>query len=104
MSHRGISASRFKAKYVELDEQDEDDGKGSVNSRSYLLASSDRDDYDEDVPPKSTTFNADGLETFYKPIEGYEGAHRYDPEYTWSAADEKRVVRKVFLPGLRYIR
>lgn len=25
----------------------------------------------------------------------YEGRHRFDPNYTWTAAEEKRLVRKV---------
>lgn len=25
----------------------------------------------------------------------YEGLHRFDPEYTWTAAEEKKLVRKV---------
>ena len=31
----------------------------------------------------------------YKPIEGFEGTHRFDPSATWSAEEEKRLVRKV---------
>jgi hypothetical protein len=39
-----------------------------------------------------------GLDEFYKPIESYEGAHRYDPSYTWEPSEEKRIVRKVSVP------
>lgn len=31
----------------------------------------------------------------YKPIEKYEGAHRYDPLFQWTEAEEKRLVRRV---------
>lgn len=31
----------------------------------------------------------------YKPIEQYEGAHRYDPLYHWTEPEEKRLIRKV---------
>ena len=31
----------------------------------------------------------------YKPVEGFEGAHRFDPSATWSDEDEKRLVSKV---------
>lgn len=31
----------------------------------------------------------------YKPIENYEGAHRYDPHYQWTEGEEKRLVRRV---------
>lgn len=37
----------------------------------------------------------DSLNSFYKPIESYEGRHRFDPQFEWEAAEEKRVVRKV---------
>ena len=40
----------------------------------------------------------DGKE-IYKPIEGYEGAHRFDPSMKWSPEEEKRLIRTV---GLRY--
>jgi hypothetical protein len=31
----------------------------------------------------------------YKPIEGFEGTHRFDPTATWSAEEEKKLVRRV---------
>jgi hypothetical protein len=31
----------------------------------------------------------------YKPIEGYEGAHRFDPHLKWSPEEEKRLVKTV---------
>ena len=35
------------------------------------------------------------FEQFYKPVEEYEGRHRYDPHFHWKPADERQVVRKV---------
>ncbi|KAJ5306435.1 hypothetical protein N7508_005450 [Penicillium antarcticum] len=32
---------------------------------------------------------------FYKPIPEYEGIHRWDPEFEWTEAEEKAVVKKV---------
>lgn len=43
----------------------------------------------------STFDNDSDLQNFYKPIERYEGYHRYDPDYVWSEEDEKKLVRKV---------
>jgi hypothetical protein len=43
----------------------------------------------------TTTFASSGLETYYKPIETYEGFHRYDPEFAWEPEEERRLVRKV---------
>ena len=31
----------------------------------------------------------------YKPIAGYEGAHRFEPTATWSAEEEQKLVRRV---------
>ena len=39
---------------------------------------------------------ADGGDVrFYRPIEGYEGMHRYDPREEWTPQEEKKLVRKV---------
>lgn len=40
-------------------------------------------------------FATDGIETFYKPIDTYEGRHRYDPDFEWDAKEEQRIVRQV---------
>lgn len=50
---------------------------------------------------KSQAFTGAGLDAdLYKPIESYEGYHRYDPDFEWEPAEEKRVVRKVHCPQL----
>ncbi|KAH7117088.1 major facilitator superfamily domain-containing protein [Dendryphion nanum] len=42
------------------------------------------------------TFDAAGLETeYYKPIDTYEGIHRYDPDFDWEPEEERKVVRKI---------
>ena len=107
MSLQGTKASRSKVGYIQLSEQPHEDRdpssiriRNNTSSSPLIFPVSERDDdnfNDEDEASlKPSTFQTDGLETFYKPIEGYEGAHRYDPEYTWSAVDEGRVVRKVY--------
>ena len=30
-----------------------------------------------------TTFETESLESFYKPIDSYEGRHRFDPTFEW---------------------
>ena len=42
-----------------------------------------------------TTWETDSLDSYYKPIDSYEGAHRYDPDFEWTPAEEKKIVRKV---------
>lgn len=61
--------------------------EGSLESFSSSL---------EDVTQKNASvFVAPEALDIYKPVEGFEGAHRFDPSATWSAAEEKRLVRKV---------
>ena len=44
----------------------------------------------------SNAFAAEGLsKDIYRPIESYEGLHRYDPEFEWTPEEERKVVRKV---------
>jgi hypothetical protein len=41
-------------------------------------------------------FSGAGLKArFYKPIDRYEGKHRYDPDFVWEPEEERKVVRKV---------
>lgn len=51
----------------------------------------------------SKTFESESLSSYHKPIESYEGYHRYDPDFQWEEKEEKRVVRRVrgglFLEG-----
>ena len=43
-----------------------------------------------------STFVTEGLaKDHYKPVNNYEGIHRYDPDFEWEHAEEKRVLRKV---------
>ena len=49
---------------------------------------------------KSTTAKTRTFETaddfhYHKPIEQYEGLHRWDPDFYWEEAEEKKLVRKV---------
>ncbi|KAF2730010.1 MFS general substrate transporter [Polyplosphaeria fusca] len=44
---------------------------------------------------EGVTFDTSGLESHYKPIAKYEGIHRYDPEFEWEPAEEKKVVRRI---------
>ncbi|KAF2749163.1 MFS general substrate transporter [Sporormia fimetaria CBS 119925] len=58
-----------------------------------------------DIPHKSllwgrqregVTFSTSGVEdAHYKPIERYEGMHRYDPKFEWEPEEERKVVRKI---------
>jgi hypothetical protein len=43
---------------------------------------------------RNVYINEDSKE-IYKPIEGYEGAHRFDPELQWTPEEEAALVRSV---------
>jgi hypothetical protein len=45
---------------------------------------------------RGTTWAANGLKTdSYRPVDTYEGIHRYDPDFQWEPEEERRIVRKV---------
>ena len=44
---------------------------------------------------RAKPFDNVSLEEYYKPIDSYEGRHRWDPDFVWDAKEERRVVRKV---------
>lgn len=58
-----------------------------------------RPESDSDVSVKATkdgAFISEGVDAaYYKPIDSYEGLHRWDPKFVWEPAEETRVVRKV---------
>ncbi|KAJ5244086.1 hypothetical protein N7489_004182 [Penicillium chrysogenum] len=41
------------------------------------------------------TFGAGEGHHFYRPIDSYEGLHRWDPNFQWTEKEEKRIVRKI---------
>lgn len=43
-------------------------------------------------------FDATEDPELYKPIDSYEGRHRWDPYFEWSEKEEKKLVRKVCTP------
>ncbi len=50
---------------------------------------------DPDPQTPKATFERLGKSSYYEPVEGYEGSHRYDPQFRWEPNEEKRLVRKV---------
>lgn len=67
------------------------DAPSSANSSQASLAN-------VDVGKRGTTWAASGLKTdHYRPVDTYEGLHRYDPDFEWEPEEEKKVIRKVCL-------
>jgi hypothetical protein len=45
---------------------------------------------------EGVTFATQGLrQDTYRPVDSYEGLHRYDPDFEWEPEEERKVVRKV---------
>ncbi|GAB1217902.1 hypothetical protein ATERTT37_007145 [Aspergillus terreus] len=42
-----------------------------------------------------STFEATEDYRFYRPIDSYEGIHRWDPEFEWTEKEEQKIVRKL---------
>jgi hypothetical protein len=61
-------------------------------------SNSDIDFHSSNKSKERTTFATKGLrQDHYRPIDSYEGIHRYDPEFDWEPEEERKVVRKVRL-------
>jgi len=66
---------------------------GQTTKTAYV---SDSGSFSDDSVRKDVTFANEGLDSeFYVPIATYEGIHRYDPSFTWSPQEEKKLVRKI---------
>lgn len=45
---------------------------------------------------EGATFATHGLrQDNYRPVDSYEGLHRYDPDFEWEPEEERKVIRKV---------
>jgi hypothetical protein len=69
----------------------------SVNSGyppSSSVSSSDTN-LPADTKPTNHVWETEESKEIYKPIEGYEGSHRFDPSFKWDPEEEKRLVKTV---------
>jgi hypothetical protein len=71
----------------------------SVNSgypASSTTAASSETKFDAfDAHGAQGVFDHEEAKEIYKPAPGYEGAHRFDPNLTWTPEEEKKLRRKV---------
>lgn len=72
----------------------------SVNSGYSTTASSSETKLHSSEKLGRNVYETDDAKDIYKPIEGYEGAHRFDPKFKWSPEEEKRLVKTVSLHSL----
>ena len=67
--------------------------EGTVTSASCLGSSAE----ETSTPQDGTTFASSDLDEFWRPVDNYEGLHRYDPKFDWEPSDERKIIRKVRL-------
>lgn len=53
---------------------------------------------DDGIAVDESVFSNAKARDIYKPIEKYEGRHRFDVNATWSDDEEKKLVRRVRMP------
>jgi hypothetical protein len=68
---------------------------GEKSQAVIFAVDSDIDSHDSKQQLSQGTFDATEDHHFYRPIDSYEGIHRWDPEFKWSAEEEKKILRKV---------
>ncbi|KAL6239646.1 hypothetical protein BDW75DRAFT_249733 [Aspergillus navahoensis] len=69
---------------------------GEVEADSRGVSETDDSDREQGRPRfKNSTFSASEDPRFYKPIDSYEGLHRWDPDFEWTDEEERRIVRKI---------
>lgn len=71
---------------------------GKLEADAPSSASSSQTSFEQAGTDKQrTTWAASGLgASHYRPVDTYEGLHRYDPDFEWEPEEERKVVRKVW--------
>jgi hypothetical protein len=78
----------------------------SVNAGYPLggsAASSDTNVNEFDAVAKHGIYETEEAREIYKPIEKYEGAHRFKPDFVWEPEEERKLVRRVSVCLILYI-
>lgn len=66
-----------------------------TSSVKSTRSSSDEDEHANENTIYGSVFSDSRAQEFYKPIEKYEGRHRFDMHATWTEQEEKALVRRV---------
>lgn len=66
-----------------------------TSSVKSTRTSSDEDELANENTVYGSVFSDSRAQEFYKPIEKYEGRHRFDMHATWTEQEEKALVRRV---------
>lgn len=65
-----------------------DDNSSSLLTRIGL-------DHEDTIGEASNVYSDADARDIYKPVQGYEGSHRFDHNASWTEQQEKTLVRKV---------
>lgn len=72
-------------------------GKDDIEARPAAL-----DDVDE-IGKAHIEVGRENIHGTLPPHESYEGRHRFDPEFKWTAEEERRVIRKTDLKLMTWL-
>jgi hypothetical protein len=71
-------------------------GNVNINRKdSISVTSKELDEIYAQKQAAGEAFSGGGDTRWYKPIDTYEGRHRWDPNAEWTKEEEKKIVRKV---------
>ncbi len=65
-----------------------------ISTSRSSLSSQDEDELGNENTIYGSVFSDSRAQEFYKPIEKYEGRHRFDMHATWSDDEERKLVRR----------
>lgn len=66
-----------------------------LSTAKSTRSSSDEDEHANENTIYGSVFSDSRAQEFYKPIEKYEGRHRFDMHATWTEEEENKLVRRV---------
>ncbi|KAJ5729608.1 uncharacterized protein N7483_004116 [Penicillium malachiteum] len=85
-------------KIVEISATQKDSPEASDSS----LDESDREWQQQYSHSGEGTFEVKEGHQFYRPIDSYEGIHRWDPNFEWTKEEEQKIVRKIDIRVLTF--
>ncbi|KAJ4353123.1 hypothetical protein N0V95_003657 [Ascochyta clinopodiicola] len=70
---------------------------GKLETDAHTSASSSQTSIEQaGAGKRGTTWAASGLKSdHYRPVDSYEGLHRYDPDFEWEPEEERKIIRKI---------
>ncbi|KAL1297930.1 hypothetical protein AAFC00_006443 [Neodothiora populina] len=76
-----------------IKDSDSDDYQHTPDLKAYPVAAVDEPTLFAKSGNKP--FDSDSFQSYFRPVETYEGIHRFDPSFEWEPQEEKKLVRKI---------